>query len=193
MSANAPIRRCPSGHDAGTCADLAAGHFPRGREGDKRNRLCPCHDDTKASLSWNPGTRGMWMVWCCGAGCSHEDIRAEALDHGIDPGCLGTYGLPKRGVVPGLRVVGHDPALIAGTKRFDAALKLPSELSGKLMHMCLVALAEGDGDLPGDPLRLLPWTKPEFIALAERSGIKRTYRYKLWESWEVLLLRSQAA
>ena len=90
-------------------------------------------------------------------------------------------------------MAGHDPALVADAKRCHAALKLPTHLSGKMLHMCLVAISEGNGDLPGDPFRLLPWTKKEFLALAARSGIQRGYRYKLWDQWSAQLARSEAA
>lgn len=195
MAAYAPTRRCPSGHDAETCADLAAGHVPKGREGDKRNRLCPCHDDTKASLSINAGSKGMWLIWCCGTGCAPADIRAELLDLGIDAGCLGSYGLPKRAIVPGLRVATLDPALAADLKRYHAILKLPgpSDINGMLYRMCVQAIIEGDGDLVGDPIRLLPWTKKDFVALAARTGIQRGYRYRLFDQWSALLVRSEAA
>lgn len=194
MAAYTPPRLCANGHDADKCADQAAAHFPRGREGSKRYRLCPCHDDTKASLGWNPGRQGMWMVWHCGAGCSAEDIRAEALDRGIDSGCLGNYGLPKRAIVPGLRVATLDPALVADAKRIQAIQKLPGpdHLNGMLYRMCVQAILDGDGDLAGDPIRLLPWTKKEFIALAARTGIQRGYRYRLFDQWSAQLLKSEA-
>ena len=182
MSASAPIRRCPNGHDAATCADLIAALFPRGKGGTKRNRLCPCHDDTEASLSFNPGTKGMWLVWCCGAGCSHEGIRAEALDRGADPGCLGNYGLPKRAIQPGMRITGYDPVLVASAKRWHAIQKLPADLNGSLLQMCIQAIGEGDGDLPGDPFRLLPVNSDDFYALAKRAGLGR-YRYQLFAKW----------
>jgi hypothetical protein len=182
LAAIESIRRCPSGHDAETCADLGAGHFPRGRQGSKRNRLCPCHNDTKASLSWNPGTEGMWMVWNCGAKCDPAAIRAEALDLGIDPGCVGNYGLPKRAVVPGLRVAGYDAAMVAAAKRWHAVAKLP-ELNGSLVRMCIQAISEGDGNLPGDPLRLLPANQDDFLALASRAGLDSKYRYRVYKKW----------
>lgn len=186
MGAGEPTRLCPSGHDADTCADLGAAHFPKGRQGTKRNRLCPLHDDTKASLSWNPGTQGMWMVWHCGAGCDPDGdrIRAEALDRGVDPGCLGSYGLPKRALVPGLRVVGPDPALIADAKRMQAIVKLPgpADLHGHLYRMCVQAIIEGDGDLPGDPIRLLPVNSTDFYGLASRTGLGK-YKYELFGRW----------
>ena len=187
--------RCPSGHDPDTCANLIAERLSRGRTGSKRNRQCPHHDDDDASLSINPGRKGMWMVWCCGAGCSFEDVRADMLDLGIDPGCLGNYGLPKRGIVPGLRVASLDPALVADVKRLHAIQKLPGpdDLAGHLYRMCIQAIIEGDGDLQPDPIRLLPWTKGEFLALAARTGIQRGYRYRLFDQWSALLAKSEAA
>ena len=197
MPAIAPavVQRCANGHTAKQCAVLVAELFDKGKQGDRNNRLCPLHDDRKASLSINAGRQGMWLVWYCGAGCDpHGDrIRGEALDRGADPACLGGYGKPQRPLVPGLRVATIDPVLAASAKRWFAVEKLPRDLSGPVLKMCIQAIGEGDGDLVGDPIRLLPWTKKEFIALAARAGIERTYRYKLWDQWSVQLARSLAA
>jgi len=180
---------CTLGRDPAGCsvADLAA-LLPKGLNGDDHNRLCPCHDDRKASLSINPG-RIHRIIWHCGAGCSAEDVRAALERLGADSTCLGNYGLPKRLIQPGMRIQGHDPALVADAKRWHATVKLPGALSGNLYRMCVQAISEGNGDLPGDPLRLLPDDQAEFLALAARTGIERGYRYRLWQQW----LRYQAA
>jgi hypothetical protein len=101
---------CTHGRDPLACSESClAPLLPRGANGDKHNRVCPCHDDSRASLSINPGTKGMRMIWCCGAGCSFEDVRTALESLGADPSCLGRYGLPGRAVVPGLRVTGVSP------------------------------------------------------------------------------------
>jgi len=156
--------------------------LPIGREGSKSNRLCPCHDDRKASLSINPG-RIQRVIWHCGAECDPGDIRAALLAAGVDESCLGRYGLPRRAVVPGMRVIGHDPALVADAKKLQAILKLPRNLNGKLYVMCVQAISEGDGDLPPDPLELLGVNADDFYALARRAGIERRYRYELYKRW----------
>ena len=174
---------CHLGLSPDPCAYVhVAAALPRGREGDKSNRQCPCHDDRKASLSINDG-KIQRIVWRCGAECDPGDIRAELLGRGVDPSCLGNYGLPKRAVVPGMRVIGHDPALVADAKRWQAVAKLPAKLSGQLMRMCIQALSEGGGDLPGDPYELLPVNRDDFLALASRAGIERGYAYRVYKQW----------
>ena len=181
---------CHLGLNPDPCAyEHVAARVPKGREGDKSNRLCPCHDDRKASLSINPG-KIVRVVWCCGAECDPGDIRAALLDLGVDESCLGRYGLPKRAIVPGLRVVGHDPALVADSKRLRAIRKLPADLDGKLYRMCVKAIIDGDGDLPPDPLILLgAGNADDFYGLADRAGIDPKYKYRLFKNW----LRSDGA
>ena len=86
-------------------------------------------------------------------------------------------------VTPGLRLVGQDPALVADAKRWHAALSLPTDLAGSLLRMCIQALSEGDGDLPGDPCKLLPVDRDDFLALALRAGIERGYAYRVFRQW----------
>ncbi len=175
---------CIHERDPLACSESClAALLPRGVSGDKHNRLCPCHDDREASLSINPGTKGMRMIWCCGAGCSFEDVRAALESRGADPSCLGNYGLPRRQLQPGMRIAGHDPALVADAKRYHAILKLPADLNGSLLRMCIKALSEGDSDLPGDPYELLPVNKDDFLALAKRTGIERGYAYRVYRQW----------
>jgi hypothetical protein len=97
--------------------------------------------------------------------------------------CLGRYGLPKRTIQPGMRVQGYDAALIADVKRLHAIEKIPRDLNGKLYIMCVQAVLDGDGDLPPDPLVLLPVNADDFVALAKRAGIERRYRYELYKRW----------
>lgn len=175
--------RCHLGLTPNPCAwDHVAARVAKGREGSRSVRLCPCHDDRKASLSINPG-RVHRIVWNCGAECDPGDIRAALLDLGVDESCLGRYGLPKRTVVPGLRLVGQDPALVANSKRYHAIVSLPGDLNGSLRLMCIKAISEGDGDLPGDPYKLLPVNRDDFLALALRSGIERGYAYRVFKQW----------
>jgi hypothetical protein len=176
-----PNRQCSAGHTAGECRDTLLSLLPntKGRNG---NRLCPAHDDTDPSLSVNPGTKGMWLVWCCGAGCSPEDVRTAFIRIGADERCLGKYGMPKRAVAPGMPYRSADTATVAAAKRWHAARKLPPELNGRLLLMCMQALEEGDGDLPGDPYRLLPVNSDDFYALARRAGVGH-YRYQMYEKW----------
>lgn len=155
--------------------------LPIGLQGTKSNRLCPCHDDRKASLSVNPG-RIQRVIWHCGAECDPGDIRTALAAKGVHESCLGRYGLPKRAVQPGMQISGHDPALVADSKRYHAILKLPASLDGKLYRMCVQAISEGDGDLPGDPLRLLPVNSDDFYGLAARTGLGR-YKYELFGRW----------
>lgn len=174
---------CTLGRDPESCCLVdIAGVLPKGTGGDGHNRLCPVHDDRHASLSINPGTIHR-IVWHCGAGCSAEDVREGLLAAGIDESCLGRYGLPKRPVQPGLRIAGHDPVLVADSKRWHAVRKLPPGLNGSLLRMCVQAITEGDGDLPGDPSVLLPADRQEFLALAARTGIERGFRYRVWDQW----------
>ena len=77
-----------------------------------------------------------------------------------------------------------DPALVADAKRWQAIRKLPAKLDGKLMRMCVQALSEGGGDLPGDPYDLLPGQqRTTSLALAIRSGIERGYAYRVYRQW----------
>jgi hypothetical protein len=174
---------CHLGLTADPCAyEHVAARVPKGREGSKSNRLCPCHDDRKASLSINPG-RVHRIVWHCGAECDPGDIRAALIELGVDESCLGRYGLPKRQIQPGLRIQGHDPALVADAKRYHAILKLAGAgLDFKLYRMCVQAVSEGDGDLPADPLVLLPVNSSDFYGLASRAGLGR-YKYELYGRW----------
>jgi len=166
----------------GCSESCLAALLERGTSGDKHNRRCPVHDDRRASLSINPGTIHR-IVWHCGAGCSCEDVRAALESLGADPSCLGRYGLPKRLVQPGMRIIGHDPVLVADSKRLAAIAKIPRYLNGWLYIMCVQAIIEGDGDLAPDPFVLLPVNADDFYALAKRAGVERRYRYELYKRW----------
>jgi hypothetical protein len=49
--------------------------------------------------------------------------------------------------------------------------------------MCIQAISEGDGDLPGDPLALLGANADDFYGLADRAGIDSKYKYRLFRQW----------
>lgn len=190
--------RCKLGAYQGPeCAhDHVARALDKGLGGTKSLRLCPGHDGREATLSINPGDifRVVWNEQAATCDLDDRDIHSLLLSRGVDESCLGTYGLRKQGArdTRDARVRGIDLAAAADVKRWHAMQKLPPDLDGKLLIMCRQALTEGDGDLPGDPLRLLPWTKPEFVSLGQRAGLQRNYPYKLWDRW-VLKLPSDAA
>lgn len=176
---------CHLGLTADRCAyEHVADRVPKGVSGDKSNRSCPAHDDRRASLSINSGDF-VRVRWKCQAGCSPEDVRVALLGLGVDESCLGTYGLPKRVLVPGMRVTTADLAVIADAKRYRAIRRLPASLNGNasLRLMCEQAIDEGDGDLPGDPYKLLPVNRDDFLALAQRAGIERGYAYRVYRQW----------
>ncbi len=92
-------------------------------------------------------------------------------------------GLPKRAVAPGMRFTYADSAMVADVKRYQAIRKLPADLNGKLRLMCEQAIAEGDGDLPADPLVLIGVNADDFYGLADRAGIDAKYKYRLFRQW----------
>jgi hypothetical protein len=162
------------------------GKLPRGPGGGK-DRKCPV---CGANLSINPGDRGMWLVWSCKGGCEPAVVR-DALEKIVDAECLGSYESgtwreehaakqqQKTRTHPGRT----DPATVADARRFHAVLKLPADLNGQLLHMCIQAICECDGRPSSDPLDLLPVNKDDFCALADRAGIDRTYKYRLYTKW----------
>ena len=166
----------------------------RGHGGSKSLRLCPGHGGREATLSLNGGHdyRLIWNEHAETCDVEDREIHALLMARGADESCLGTFGLRKDGrLKPAARSPAYDPAMAADANRFHAILKLTG-VTGKLKDMCITAIAEGDGYLPGDPFALLPRTKPEFVALARRAGIQRGYLYRLWDDWSTLLL-SEAA
>lgn len=179
-------RLCDTGREPRDCCDHCIIPKLGDAKGRRGNRRCPAHADTEPSLSVNPGVKGMRMVWCCGAGCEPHAVRDALLDLGISPSCLGSYGKQVR------TQSRNDSALSRGTiadaKRWHAITELPV-LEGallrnpKLVPMCIQAIREGNGDLPGDHFRLLPVNKDDFLGLAKRAGIDRCYRYRLYDQW----------
>ena len=146
-----------------------------------RNYRCPAHDDHHASFSINPGS-AVRIVWHCKAGCEPGVVRDALLALGVVESCLGKYGTVRN--VPGAPAIRTaDCGVIADARRFQAVLKLPTDLNGMLLRMCVQAIADGDGDLPGDPERLLPGDYQGFINLAKRAGIGRTYKHTLYRKW----------
>lgn len=183
-------KHCTLGRDPERCVvvDIAS-VLPKGIGGNDHKRLCPCHDDTEASLSINAGKKGQRVVWCCHAGCDPAGVRQALLDLGIDESCLGNYAKPWRVSVPNLHVPHLDAALVADVKRCHAIAKVPMGTAGHFYKMCVQAILESGGEVPSDPVRLLPDSRDEFVSLARRCGFNRTYAYKLWDKWEADYLK----
>jgi hypothetical protein len=192
------VERCKLGAYRGPeCAhDHVARALNKGIGGSRSLRLCPGHDGREATLSINAGDifRVVWNEQAATCELDDLDIHSLLLAKGVDESCLGTYGLRKQASRErrDVRAQGIDPAAAADIGRWRAVQELPADLEGRLIIMCRQAIAEGDGSLPGDPLRLLPWIKPDFVALGQRAGLQRNYPYKLWDRW-VLKLPSDAA
>ena len=126
----------------------------------------------------------MRIVWCCGAGCSAEDVRAALESRGADPSCLGRYGLPGRAVVPGMRVSSVSPGIVADAKRYQAILKLPGAgLNGKLYRMCVQAISEGDGDLPRRSARAAAGQHRRLLRPGRLAPGLGRYKYRLFGRW----------
>lgn len=179
---------CREGRGQGECVRYhVREHVPALPRPSGSDRECTrCHKP----LSINPGTKGQWCVWSCDTGCDPADVRADLLGLGIDPRCLGNYGSApwvqnQARKAKQRPAESADPVVYAAANRSHAMLKLASSDLGSaaLLKMCLQAISEGDGSLPGDPVVLLPRNYAEFMALAERTGIERTYRYRLARSY----------
>ena len=171
--------------------ECAHGHVARaldkGLGGTRSLRLCPGHGGREATLSLNPG-RDFRLIWNEHAEtCDLEDldIHSLLLARGVHETCLGTYGLRKqRHARPAERIIAAaDPATVADALRFQAVAKLPFDLAGHLYKMCVQAIIDGKGDEPGDPFRLLPGYREDFIDLGLRCGFDRSYCRKLWAQW----------
>jgi hypothetical protein len=148
---------------------------------DAGKRVCPAHDDRDPSLSVNPGTKGMRMVWNCLAGCHQEDVRAALLNLGIDATCLGDYGAPGRN---GPNAHACNPAADTGLERWEAVAKLSISMDGWLYKMCVQAIGElARGRITSDAYALLPVNQDDFVALAKRTGIERGYSYRVYKNW----------
>lgn len=174
---------CANGRTPEACVEIdIRAHLGRGYPVDPANRLCPAHDDRSPSLSVNPGTKGMRVVWNCLAGCDPGDIRAALLSLGVDAGCLGDYGNPDRRRPRDGRA--FNPAAEAGLRRWEAVAKLSVDMDGWLYKMCVQAIGErAPGEVTADPYELLPVNQDEFIALARRAGIERGYSYRVFRNW----------
>lgn len=165
--------------------------LPKGLGGSASLRLCPAHDGREATLSFNPANlyRVFWNEQAASCDVSDLDIHALLLGKGVDESCLGTYGLRKqaRAASPLVRVRTADIATVADAQRFQAIAKLPFDLAGHLYKMCVQAIIDGKGDLPGDPSRLLPGYREDFIDLGLRCGFDRSYCRKMWNQWSAQL------
>lgn len=179
---------CAKGDTQARChAEHSYGVLPAG-PGGGRNRACPVCGE---NLSVNPGDKGMWLVWCCQGGCDPGVVRL-ALEQtaGIPTDCLGSWQTEtwrsrqqQRGAVS--FPARPDAGALRDAKRFYACQQLiASEIAnGSLLKMCLQAISEGDGNVSGDPARLLPDDRAEFIALGRRAGLERIHCHKLADRW----------
>lgn len=76
-------------------------------------------------------------------------------------------------------------AIEADAKRWQSLRMLPVNMSGKLYLMCLQALRECDDDaIPEDALELLEIEENDFYALADRAGIERSYKYRVYRQFK---------
>ena len=72
-------------------------------------------------------------------------------------------------------------AISADAKRWRALRALPRDLNGKLYLLYRQALEEcDDGEIPENPLALLDLEENSFYALADRAGIQRSYKYRIY-------------
>lgn len=73
-------------------------------------------------------------------------------------------------------------AISADARRWRALRALPRDLNGKMYLMCVRAIAECDaGDISADPLVLLDLDERDFYGLADRAGIDRKYKYRMYK------------
>lgn len=179
-------RWCKLGYDQKLCVQAHARDiYPHARPRNGQDRQCPV---CSAPLSLNPGTKGMWLVWTCHGGCRPEVVRA-ALEERIDLGCLGAWysdeWLARKSGQPTAVYPARDPATERAARRWYAAQKLIGQkiTNASLLRMCMQAIAEGDGEVPGDWRALLPTTRAEFVALAKRAGIEKPHRHVLATNW----------
>ena len=137
----------------------------------------PCPRRPQSLARINPG-HIQRVVWHCGAECDPGDIRAELLGLGVDESCLGRYGLPKRALVPGMRVTGRDPASspTPSACRRSASSRPTSTASSTDVRP---GHHRGRRGLAGDPLVLLGVNADDFYGLADRAGIDPKYKYRL--------------
>ena len=116
----------------------------------------------------------MWLLGYCHGGCEASVVRDALLDAGHPCSLPLRFGLPsKQAAIAAAFPARADPATLAAARRSYACQQLVrSDLTnGSLLKMCLQAIAESDGGVPGDPALLLPGDYQEFNALAKRAGI----------------------
>jgi predicted GIY-YIG superfamily endonuclease len=71
--------------------------------------------------------------------------------------------------------------------RWRAMRALPRDLNSKLYVMCMQALQECDaGNVPEDALPLLNIEEKSFYALADRAGVDRRYKYRVYRAFKGL-------
>lgn len=179
-------RWCARGFDQKLCVQSCVRDaLPLARPRNGQDRQCPV---CSAPLSLNPGTKGMWIVWTCHGGCRPEVVRA-GLEEKINAECLGAWysdeWLARKNGQPAAVYPARDPATERAARRWYAAQKLIGQkiTNASLLRMCMQAIAEGDGEVPGDWRALLPATRAEFVALAKRAGIEKPHRHVLATNW----------
>lgn len=175
---------CAEGSDQAFChRNHSWGKLSPGpsRSKDRECPVCQCN------LSLNRADiPKVWLVGYCHGGCEASVVRDALLNLGIPALCLGRFGLPSRQTAATAAFPSRpDAATLAAARRSYACQQLVrSELTnGSLLKMCLQAISEGDGSVPGDPALLLPGDYREFIALAARTGIERCHAAKLARAW----------
>ena len=140
------------------------------RDGEQGYGCCPWHDDAHASMSIRPGDK-VRFVWYCETGCDPADVRLGFVRLLIPEGCLGTYGTSRR---PS-RHDGEDP----DAKKLLAIGDLLSQpVTPALLRIRVRNVIEGRG-------AELPRVRADFLALAERAGVRRSQRYDAWSSFYV--------
>lgn len=186
-----PFGWCRDGSEQTFCHRYHVwGELP-GVSARSKDRKCPlCGGNLSITKADVPN---QWIVATChGPGhCERLDIRNALInDVGIDTRCLGLLGFegsrrPDDAPV-GVHSSRADAATLAAASRWYVVAKIPPGFNGQLTHMVLQAAREHEGDLPADPLKLLPTVKPEFNALASRSGVLRSYKARLFKLWTEL-------
>lgn len=193
---DAPSKRwCAEGLPKATCCENhVRAALPVG-PGRGRKRQCPiCH----GNLSVNPGTEGwQWIIWNCLTGqCDRALVRAALEDqYRVHPLCLGDYasdeyearkrGQRERPAVAPSYSARPDSATYLAAQKWWAAQKLIGSgmTNGSLVQVCLQAISEGDGTIPGDPKLLLPRDQDALAALARRAGFNQVHAWKLAHNW----------
>jgi hypothetical protein len=183
--------RCRLGFEQSACIRYHVRELvPALRQKSGSDRECPV---CRLPISFNPGTKGQWCVWCCDSDCDPVIVRAALEDLRIDAGCLGNYGsgawvkAQERKKAKGAAAYPDraGTVMLAAARRSYVIEKLYERDfdSVALLKVCIRAVFESDGTVSPDPALLLPRDYRELAALARRAGVERCYSYKLARSW----------